>query len=45
MVASNVAKQWIRFRGFYGTDPMLLQIRVPPQRRKLGLVFVQEEQH
>ena len=32
MLLPNVAQQWVRFRGFYGEQPVLLQIRVPPKK-------------
>ena len=36
LLLPNVAKQWVRFRGFYGEEPILLQIRVPPKDSARG---------
>ena len=40
LILPNVAQKWIRFRGFYGTDPIILQVRVPPKEEPRGWFFV-----
>ena len=43
MILPNVAQKWIRFRGFYGTDPIILQVRVPPKEEARGWFFVHDK--
>jgi hypothetical protein len=43
MLLPNVAKQWVRFRGFYGDEPLLLQIRVPPKESSRGWFYHKEK--
>jgi hypothetical protein len=39
LIVREVAKHWIRFRGYSGSTPILLQVRVPPQGPAKGWIW------